>query len=352
MGVPNEVLSAALGLSESPAYTVAGSRDEEDLMRRRSVLAAGLVAPQLLAGVDDALAAVPAPTAEPVAFRAQMFRARSMFDAGRYTQVLDGLPAVLAGAHQAARPGSATGFGRLSTCYSLAVDVLTKIESYDQARVAADRATVYADLSGSVIAAAEAARQTAIVLRHQGRSRAAQKLVTNAAVSVEATGLATDAQRAAYAQMLCTTAYTAAQSGNRAEALTLIREAAAAARVLPAVAPQGRVFPVTPSSVDAYAVGVHWALGDSGAALDIGNRLVPQQFATVERQGRFHTDMARAWWQWGRPEQTAAALMDAARVSPAELRDRPAIRRIVADLRHKHQHVVGVRELVRLTAAH
>lgn len=348
VGVPSDVLSAALGLSRSAADTVAASHDEEDPMRRRSVLAAGLVAPQLLARVDDALAAVPAPTQAPTALHARMVRARDLFDAGRYTQILYVLPSLLADAHQIGRAGTEAGFSQLSACYAFAVDVLTKIESYGRARIAADRATVYADLSGSVVTAAEAARQTAIVLRHQGKAQAAQKLVMDAAVSMEATGLTTDVQRSAYAQMLCTTAYTAAQSGARAEALTMIREAAAAARVLPAVASRGRMFPVTPAAVDAYAVGVHWALGDSGTALDIGSRLTPQQFPTAERRGRFHTDMARAWWQWGRPEQTASALLDAVRVSPAEIRDRPAIRRIVTDLRQKHPHVVGVRELMRV----
>jgi transcriptional regulator with XRE-family HTH domain len=357
VGVPDALLSAALGLSRPAAATVAASHDEEDPMRRRSVLAVGLVAPQLLVGVDEALAAVPtagqAPVAgrAPVAFGARMVRARGLFDAGRYTQVLDALPGLLGDAHRSALNRTEAGFGQLSVCYSFAVDVLTKFGSYDRARIAADRATVYADLSGSVIAGAEAARHMAIVLRHQGKARTAQQLVTDAAISVEATGLATRAHRAAYAQMLCTTAYTAAQSGNRAEALTMIREAAAAARGLPAVAPQGGLFPVTPGAVDAYAVGVHWALGDSGAALDIGSRLLPQQFTTPERRGRFHTDMARAWWQWGRPEQTAAALLDAARVSPAEVRARPAIRQIVTDLRQRHPHVVGVRELTALASA-
>ncbi|SHL20156.1 hypothetical protein [Actinacidiphila paucisporea] len=185
----------------------------------------------------------------------------------------------------------------------------------------------------------------AIVLRHQGQPQAAQKLVTNAALAVGATGLTTDAQRSAYAQMLCTTAYTAAQSGDRAEALTMIREAADAARNLPDAAPRERLFPVTPAAVDAYAVSVHWALGDSGTALDIGSRLLPQQFATAERRGRFHTDMARAWWQWGRPEQTAAALLAAARAAPAEVRDRPAIRRIVTELQKRHPLAPGVRAL-------
>lgn len=58
-----------------------------------------------------------------------------------------------------------------------------------------------------------------------------------------------------------------------------------------------------------------------------------------------HTDLARAWWQWGKPEQTAAELLSALRASPGEVRDRPAIRTIVTDLRTRHAQTAGVREL-------
>lgn len=318
-------------------------------MRRRSVLAAaGLVAPaQLLALVDDALAAVPPPTAEPVALLARLAGARALFDAGRYTVLLQGLPGLLGEAHQSARARTDIGYGQLSVCYGLAAQALIKIESYDRARIAADRATVYADLSGSALLTTAAAREMAIVLRHQGQESAARRMINDAAETLDAAGLTTGAQRSAYSQMLCTTAYTAAQAGDRDQALALIREAAAAAHGLPDVVPRGRLFSVTPAAVDAYAVSVHWALGDSGAALAIGGKLLPQQFATAERRARFHTDMARAWWQWGRPEQTAAALLEAARVAPAEVRDRPAIRRIVTDLGERHPLAPGVGALTR-----
>lgn len=98
--------------------------------------------------------------------------------------------------------------------------------------------------------------------------------------------------------------------------------------------------------MDLYAVGVHWALGDAGAALESGRDLREGQFNTTERKGRMHTDLGRAWWQWGKSEQTAAELLSAARVSPSEVRDRPAIRQIVSDLRSRHPRVTGVRELV------
>ncbi|WP_329224681.1 hypothetical protein [Streptomyces sp. NBC_01460] len=97
--------------------------------------------------------------------------------------------------------------------------------------------------------------------------------------------------------------------------------------------------------MDLYAVSVHWALGDAGSALEAGRGLRPGQFKTAERRGRMHTDLARAWWQWGKPEQTAAELLSAAQVSLSELRDRPAIRQIAAEVYGRYPRTAGVREM-------
>lgn len=317
-------------------------------MRRRTLLAAaGLAAPVhlLVAGVDDALAQLPAPTGSPVPLDTRLTRARALFDAGRHAPLLEAMPGLLADAHDAARDRTALAHARLSAGYSLAAQVLGKIGRYDRARLTADRATVYAELSGSPLVAAAAARELSIVLRHQGQAEAAQRLIVDAARKVEMTGLATDAQASAYAQMLCTTSYTAARAGDRDQALAMIREASRAARQLPRTAPGGRLFPLTPAAVSLYEVSVHWALGDAGAALRAGGALHESQFATAERKGRMHTDLGRAWWQWGKPEQAADALLAALRVSPAEVRDRPAIRSVVRDLSTRHPRVSGVREL-------
>lgn len=66
---------------------------------------------------------------------------------------------------------------------------------------------------------------------------------------------------------------------------------------------------------------------------------------TAERKARLGTDMARAWWAWQRPEQTAQALLAAHRASPAEVRDRPAIRSIVYELTERQPRTTGAREL-------
>lgn len=317
-------------------------------MRRRTLLAAaGLAAPaSLLVGLEEALASLPGHTGSPVPFDSRLAAARSDFDGGQNTALLKALPGLLADAHHQARGRQEISYARLSATYSLASKVLTKIGRYEQSRLTADRAMLYADLSGSPLVAAAAARELSIVLRHQDQPAAAQRHILDAVARVEATGLKTDAQASAYAQMLCTTSYTAARAGDRGQALTMIREATRAARDLPHEEPDGRLFPLTPAAVDLYAVGVHWALGDAGSALEVGRRLHASQFKTAERKGRMHTDLGRAWWQWGKPGQTVAELLSAARVSPGEVRDRPAIRKIVTDLRSNHPHVVGVRELV------
>ncbi|MGH3835403.1 MAG: hypothetical protein ACRDSF_06825, partial [Pseudonocardiaceae bacterium] len=146
-------------------------------------------------------------------------------------------------------------------------------------------------------------------------------------------------------QKLCTCAYNAAQASDRDRALELITEAEQAAARLPDRPVGGHPFTVTPAQVTLYHVGVHWSLGDAGAALHAGRGLHPGQFPTPERRGRPHTDMARAWWQWGKPEQTARALLAAHRQAPAEVRDRPAIRKIVTDLTRQYPRVAGVHEL-------
>ncbi|KOG75030.1 MULTISPECIES: helix-turn-helix transcriptional regulator [Streptomyces] len=349
VGVPTDVLTASLALSGTVTTRVSldGPQVEEDPMRRRTLLAAaGLAAPaQFLIGVDVALAGVPDPSGSAAPLDQRLARARGLFDAGRHARLLEALPGLLGDAHVAARSRQELALARVSTTYSLLAQVLTKIGRYEQSRQAADRAIVYADLSGSPLAAAAAAREMSIVLRHQDQPAASQRLILKAAAQVEAAGLTNSAQTSAYAQMLCTQAYSAARAGDRAQALATIGEAQRAARLLPEQAPAGRLFPLTPAAVALYAVGVHWALGDAGAALEAGTDLHEDQFPTPERRARMHTDLARAWWQMAKPESAADALLHAVRASRGEVRDRPAIRRIVTDLAQRHPRTAGVREL-------
>ncbi|MFD0441394.1 hypothetical protein ACFQ10_00020 [Streptomyces indonesiensis] len=61
--------------------------------------------------------------------------------------------------------------------------------------------------------------------------------------------------------------------------------------------------------------------------MEAGKDLRPAQFPTVEseRRARLGTDMARAWWVWRRPEQTARALLGAYRPVPARSETRSVV---------------------------
>jgi transcriptional regulator with XRE-family HTH domain len=353
-GIPSLLLSELLGITAPPAATVGTSiatRTDggDDPVRRRQLIAAGLAIPlSVLASLDDALALLPSPASAATApeITARLERARKCFDASDLARLIAGLPGLIAAAHQAAENGTdPAGWGRVGACYDLATETLNKIGSYGSSRVTADRATTYAALSGSPIAMSAAARSLGIVLRHEGRHAIADQVTLQAASRLETTGLTTPAQFAAFSQMLCTCAYNAAQAGDRDRALELITDAERAAARLPPHAVPGQPFTVTPAQVALYKVGVHWSLGDAGTAIAAGRDLRPAQFPTAERRGRLHTDLARAWWQWGKPEPTARELLAALRQAPGEVRDRPSIRKVAVSLIQQHPRVPGVREL-------
>ncbi|WP_435172727.1 helix-turn-helix domain-containing protein [Actinacidiphila sp. bgisy145] len=353
--IPAGVLAAVLGVAPPRATTVASAQrsalSEEDPMKRRSLLTAGLAVPALaLDHLDETLALLPVPASAPTADRltVRYRQARAQFNRGAHAALIEALPDLLATAEALADQGEAVDYARLAACYDLATETLSKLGRYDSSRITADRSSTYARLSGDPLAGAESARAFSIVLRHAGRAATAQRVTLHAAAQVEATGLTTPAQARAFAQMLCTTAYAAAEAGDRDRALEMIRDAERAAALLPEQhgAP---TLSVTPASVTLYKVGVLWALGDAGAAVHAGRGLRPGQFATAERRGRLHTDMARAWWRWNKPEQTAGALLAAHRAAPAEVRDRPSIRAIVTDLARRHPAAIGVRELAAAT---
>jgi transcriptional regulator with XRE-family HTH domain len=352
VGVPAHLLVASLAPPDPPARgaaRVAAPRSpaaEESSMRRRSLFAVAAAGPaSLILGLDEALAQTPPATVRAALLDQRLSGARDLYDGGDHGRLLGALPGLIADAHAAAGSRRDLDQARLSTVYSLACALLVKTGHHGRARLTADRARTWAEVSGSPLAQAAAAREMAIVLRHQEQNAAASRLMASATAALEATGLRTGAQAAAYAQMLCTMAYTAARAGQRADALAMTEEARRAGRRLPAAAPAGRLFPLSPAAVDLYAVGVHWALGDAGAALEAGRSLRPEQFPTAERRARMHTDLARAWWQWDRPEQTARELLAALRASPAEVRDRPAIHAVARALSTRHPRVQGVREL-------
>lgn len=359
VGIPLGILGELLGMSDPSSATVDWSgeflAEESDVRRRELLAAAGIAVPAvLLAGVDEALAIMPEPSAPATTatVSAKLARLRDQYDSGSLARVIGTLPDLLASADSLARTGPGPArYALLAACYDLATEALHKTGHEAASRITADRAMTSAGLSGSAASGAYAARSLSIVLRHQGRQQLAERVTFRAAEELGKTGLRTRMQAAAYAQTLCTCAYSAAQAGDREQALDMIAEASRAADRNPGQPLPGYAIAVTPAHVTLYEIGVHWSLGDAGAALHAARGLRPGQLPTAERRGRLHTDLARAWWQWGKPEQTARSLISAYRESPAEVTTRPAMRRIADDLKARHPRLPDVAELARLTSA-
>jgi hypothetical protein len=327
-------------------------------MRRRTLLAAGLAVPAaILSGLDDALAVTPEP-AGPVTLAQVAGRLRNgwrLFESGNLVDLTRGLPDLLAAAHRVTdRADEPEAWTLLAACYELATEGLHKVDAPQQARITADRATLFAARSHDPVAMAGAARVMGIVLRHEGRQSVAQQVTMQAVERLDRTGLTTPAQTSSYALMLCTTAYNAAVADRRADALEMISGAQQAARRLG----PGPVGPrtvagfrasgmISPAQVTLYEVSVRWGLGDPGAALDIGERLHPDQFPTRERKARLHTDMARAFTDRGRPDSAIGQLLDAYQHAPSEVRDRPSIRRLAVQLVRDNPRSASARQLAR-----
>lgn len=315
-------------------------------MRRRTLLtAAGLSIPlSLLRRFDDALAVpqLPDRPAGPEEAAQLLRAARHQFDVSDLSGLAAALPGLLATARGAAeRADTPAAWALVSASYGLATDTLNKIGSKSSARIAAERAVLYADRSEEPVARAASMRALGMMLRTQGRPDLAATLMTRGVDQLEATGLKTTAQVAMYLRILCARAYTYAWAGDRERALEGIAEAEHAAARVPAMSPTAKPFAVL------YRSNIHYVLGDAGSGLHAARNLRDEMFATPERRGRLNTDLARYWAQWGKPEQTAAALLTAYQHARSEVLDRPSIRKIAVELVERHPRVAGVHHLAK-----
>jgi transcriptional regulator with XRE-family HTH domain len=341
LGIPANLLGAAIGMGGIPADSVAAPErpGEDGSVRRREFVAgaAGLAVPVgLLRRVDEALVLPPSGPGRDVA--AQLRAVRVRFDSGDLSGVIRRLPTLVGAATELTeRRGATPDDHALATrCYVLATHGLSKVGRYDTGRVTADRATRFAAGSGSALRSAEAARALGVVLRHRGEAALADRVTLAAADRLDRAGLDTTMRLGTYAQLLCTCAYNAAHTGDRERALELMTLAEQATRRLPGG--------IGKAQIALYRVGVHWSLGDADAAVRAGAWLRPGHFPTAERRARLYTDLARAWWLRGNAEHAARALLAARREVPAELRERPSIRRL-ADAVSRGQGSAAVLEL-------
>lgn len=355
LAIPIHLVGVALGLSEDASASVRPLRisTEEDPIHRRSFLTlAGLTVPSvLLSNLTEVLAGVaPGLDVNPGALQRSLTRTRAMYDRGENGSALQCLPALLQLADQELDSGHVSAMERYCSVNDLATDLLNKVGLFTEARLTAQNSIRVARQTGSPMVMAAADRGLSIVLRHEGNFATANLVSLRAANRIERTGLVNVRQAVSYVQVMSTHAYTAAQNNDRSGALAAIAEAERVAAHLERhlSADVGRR---ATANARLYRVGVHWSLGDAGTAVEAGQRVDAAALPTPERRARYFTDMARAWWSWGKPDETAISLLTALSHAPAEVLDRVRIRGIADDVVTRHRTSHAVRQLAGKLAA-
>ncbi len=329
--------------------------DGEDPVRRRELLtgAAGLAAAGALGRPHAARAARTADPAadlkallyghgpggaEPVplpVLRTATGWARGLFQAARYDQLSAELPRLITTAaatrDHAAADARLAADALLADAYILASGFMVKLNDDQLAWATADRAAQAAAASGDPLTLADARRSIATVMRRTGRPDRARALLIDAADDLTPGHGPASEQLSMYGTLLQVAAYTAAVDGDRAQAHELITAAANAADRLGRDA-NHRHTAFGPTNVALYQVSIAQVLGDNGTAIAHAKTLNPTAIPTAERRGRYWIDVARAWHQWGKPEACYRSLLAAERAAPAEVRYRPPVRRMTADL--------------------
>ncbi|MCX4758987.1 helix-turn-helix domain-containing protein [Kitasatospora purpeofusca] len=346
---PRKVASATLAST---------SAAEEDDVRRRPFLtlaAAALFAPTAgqraahaeekasLADLEDLLlygaGRIPSPRREPsqATVAASLVTSRQEFKAAQYDLLARALPGRIAAAEMV---GSAEERARnVARLYNIAVRLCIKVGTNNLVAITADRALTAARLGGDPLITAEAQRMVSSSWRRQGSLARATDIVVVAAEDLLADASVSETARlATRGDLYATAAYTAAKTGDRSYAHALIREAADSA----AVASRSSGLLDGVQGVALHELSVHYELGDAGRAIEMAATIDPAALPTAERQARFFTDVARAFDQWGKPEQCYRALLAAEEAAPQEVR-RGAVRDLATGLLRHDRKLPGVR---------
>jgi hypothetical protein len=220
----------------------------------------------------------------------------------------------------------------LAEIYTLTTRMLIKLDDQQLGWMAADRAQVLAAGSGDPLAAGEAARNLAVLARKAGWHTQAMSLALTAANHPGLRGR-DQGLTAERGLLLQSAAYTAARSGDKDTMREITSEAFAIAARLEGngmLRDHGGGF--TPATVQLHRISAEYSVGEPGAAITAAHRLPPATLPTTERRARYWTDLARAWDQHGRRDESIHALLTAERQAPEEIHARPAIRDLITGL--------------------
>ncbi|WFE32800.1 helix-turn-helix domain-containing protein [Micromonospora sp. WMMD975] len=250
-----------------------------------------------------------------------------MFQHARYPQVIAAVPGVLAGVRRV------DGWGRplLVEAYRLTASLLVKLGEVELGWLAADRAMAAA--AGDRVLVAAAAVQLGQVFRASGRAREAQSATLAAAYRI-APEDGSPGDLSLCGTLLVQAALGAARRGDDRAAADLIDEAAGMAAQIG----EGHDLHRTafgPTAVDLARGVAALDLGDASEAILWHERTTGRdawRWLPLEHRAAHLVDAARAYLQADHPVSAGRVLVDADRMAPAEVRQRPAARKVLAQV--------------------
>jgi hypothetical protein len=267
---------------------------------------------------------------------AAVARAKRDYQACRYSEVTEHLPALL-GRVQAA---CAVLDGQdLSQAYTLsaeahhvAASILFKVGDHGLGWLAADRSMQAARASEDPVTVASSARIVTHALMGSKHYKAATDTASTLAAKFDHDVSAHDPESlSVYGSLLLRGAIAAAQHENRGGADDLLTEAEeAAARLGDDLNLRWTAF--GPTNASLHRVNIAVTLGDAGTAIDVARTVDLGKIDVTERKATFLMDTARAFLQCGRHERAYLALRAAEEIAPEEIIGRPGARRLVRDL--------------------
>lgn len=258
--------------------------------------------------------------------------------AARYNEAAEAIPGLITATEHLARRSGPHGAVLLTRAYALATAVAVK-ERGEIGWITADRAVQAARRSQHPLALASAARAQFIVLRQRGHHGWARQIADAAVADLSNEELA----RPVVGHILLESAYGAAQSGKRSEAIALWEHGRDLGEKGPsATAWPDNYGPLTADQINRYALCVYHVLGDTRSAISFMSKVDARTMPTAERRARYRHDRAKLHRDLGDLPRALRLLRDHEEETPQDAR-RSSLRSMVSGMLTTSPALPGLR---------
>lgn len=336
---------AHLGLAETALEAEPDDPETEDMLRRRTLLAASvtmLATPAPVAAAHPALVqallpgALPASMTEPPSaeqLRQRAMNVRRLLTTCDYAELERTLPGLITDLRQAAsssaQPEEVSGF--LATAYQTSASLFLKRGDAGTAWLAVGRAMAEAERFGDPLVLAASVRLQAHVLVREQHARQAVTLIQHTASQLTGSYDRRSPHHLAVLGLLLLRGVTAAsRAGDRAATSEFVTEANEVAQYVALDQPDVWAN-FSPTNVTLHQISAAVSFGDAGIALDAARPLMRRHIPVPERRAALWIETARAYAQQGRLADGYQALRIAETCAAQDVR-RPAVRELVADM--------------------